>query len=51
MGMKKYWKEVLFFGIIVAVYVQGVAPDMTWMSLGADGVDYTVAACDLYASC
>ncbi len=44
MVFKKYWKEILFFGGILAVYIAGIAPDMTWMSLGGDQLNYVIAA-------
>jgi len=34
--LKKYWKQTLFFGAILAVYVLGVAPDMTYVSMAGD---------------
>lgn len=40
----KYWKELIFFGVITVIYVVGVSPDMTWMSLGGDQPDYVAAA-------
>lgn len=42
--MKKYWKEVLFFSVIAAYFLYGLSPDMTWMSIGADQINYVVAA-------
>ena len=41
---KKYWKEVIFFGIITGYFLYGLSPDMTWMSIGADQGSYVVAA-------
>ncbi|MBA7665395.1 hypothetical protein ES703_73465 [subsurface metagenome] len=42
--MTKYWKQILFFGGILAIYICGVSPDMTWMSLGGDQPDFVIAA-------
>ena len=42
--LQKYWTKLLFFGAILIVYIIGVAPDMTWMSLGGDAFDYVVGA-------
>jgi len=40
----RYWKEFLFFSAILAVYIAGCTPDMTWMSLGGDMLDYVNSA-------
>lgn len=42
--MKKFWKEILFFSVITAYFCYGLSPDMTWLSIGADQINYVVAA-------
>jgi hypothetical protein len=40
----KHWFKVLFFAVIVGYFLYGLAPDMSWESLGADMASYVVAA-------
>lgn len=35
---------IVFFSIVAAYFLYGVSPDMTWMSIGADQINYVVAA-------
>ena len=42
--VRKYWKQILFFGAITAYYLFGLSPDMTWLGIGADQANYVVAA-------
>jgi len=42
--LKKYWPEVLVFGVIAGVLVNNLAPDWTWMNTDSDGAHYTMAA-------
>jgi hypothetical protein len=44
LNMRKYWKEILFFGALTAYFLYGLSPDLTWMSIGADQINYVVAA-------
>ena len=46
--MRKYWKEVLFFGIVTAYYIVGIAPDMTWLSQAGDMFDYVIGAQNMW---
>lgn len=41
---------ILFFSLIAGIYLAGVAPDMSWMSLGGDQFDYVVAAENMRAA-
>lgn len=35
---------IAFFAVISAIYIAGVTPDMTWMSLGGDSFDFVVSS-------
>lgn len=45
----KYWKEILFFSVITAYYIVGIAPDMTWLSQGGDAFDYVIGSERMWA--
>ena len=42
--IRKFWKEFIFFPLLTAYFIVGVAPDMTWLSLGGDAFDYVIGA-------
>ena len=42
--MIRYWKQILFFIVLTAYFLYGLAPDMNWESIGADQMNYVVAA-------
>lgn len=41
---------VIFFGTIAAIYIVGVTPDMTWMSLGGDSFDFVISSDEMRAA-
>ncbi len=45
--MKKYWMEILALGVVVAILMVNLSPDMTWMNTDSDGVHYVFAAKNL----
>ena len=48
--IKKYWTELLVFGVISLVLFIDVSPDMTWINTDSDGVHYIYAAKYFYPS-
>ena len=50
MDMEKYWKQILFFGAILAVYCFGVAPDMTYVSQAGDMFWWVPCAKNMWAA-
>jgi hypothetical protein len=46
--IKKYWVEIIFFGIILAVLTLDMSPAATWINTNSDGVHLTYAAKYLY---
>lgn len=42
--LKKYWIEILIFAVIFAVYILCLSPNMTWMMVDSDGVEYVMDA-------
>jgi len=48
--MGRYWKQTLFFGAILAVYVVGVAPDMTYVSMAGDMFWWVPCAKNMWAA-
>lgn len=48
--MKKYWKQILFFGAILGVYIAGVAPDMTYVSMAGDMFWWVPCAQNMWAA-
>ena len=48
--MRKYWREILVFGIIFGVLLLDLAPNMTWINTDSDGVHYVFAAKNMYLS-
>ena len=46
--LKNYWPEVIIFGIIFGLFLNNLAPDMTWINTNSDGVHLTYAAKYLY---
>lgn len=46
--LKKYWLEILVFGIVLAVFLIDAAPGMTWIDTNSDGVHLTFASKYLY---
>ncbi len=48
--MIKYWKQILFFGAILVVYLLGVAPDMTYVSQAGDMFWWVPCAKNMWAA-
>ena len=48
--MKRYWRQILFFGAILAVYIAGVAPDMTYVSMAGDMFWWVPSAQNMWAA-
>ncbi len=48
--LRKYWLEIIVFGIVAGVLVKNMAGDMTWIATNSDGVHLTYAAKYLYAA-
>ncbi len=46
--LKKYWAEILVFGIIFGVLLMDCIPDYTWINTDCDGPHYTYSAQYLY---
>ncbi|KKN79339.1 hypothetical protein LCGC14_0341210 [marine sediment metagenome] len=42
--MRKYWLEIIVFGVIGAVLINNLAPNITWMNTDSDGAHYVLAA-------
>lgn len=42
--IKREWFTILFFAVAIAYFLYGLAPDVTWMSIGADMSSYVVAS-------
>lgn len=42
--MKKYWAEILVFGLIFAVLLNDNLPGMTWINTDSDGAHYILSA-------
>jgi len=42
--IRKYWLELIVFGIITGVLVNNMLPDYTWINTDSDGTHYTYAA-------
>ncbi len=48
--LKKYWVELLIFGVIFAILIIDLNPDYTFMNKAADSIGYTYSAKYLYPS-
>lgn len=46
--IKKYWAELLVFGVIFSVLMIDLIPDITWMNTDCDGPHYIYSAKYLY---
>lgn len=42
--LKKYWPEVLTFGVVFGAILWATAPALTWMMVDSDGPEYVMAA-------
>ena len=45
---KKWWPELLVFGLIIGAYILDMSPNWTWINTNSDGVHLTYAAKYLY---
>ncbi len=46
--LRKYWLEILTFGVIAGVMLLDLAPDATWINVDSDGMHLVYAAKYLY---
>lgn len=46
--IRKYWAEILTFGVITAILLVDLSPGITWMNTDSDGAHYILAAKYLY---
>jgi hypothetical protein len=46
--LKKYWIEVLVIGIIFAIMMVDLSPDLTWMNVDSDGAEYVMDSIYFY---
>lgn len=48
--IKKYWIELIVFGVIAGITLIDLTPDITWIDTNSDGAHYIYAAKYLYPS-
>ena len=48
--LKKYWVEIIVFGVIFAILLNDLAPNFTFMNKAADSIGYIYSAQYLYPS-